>query len=84
MIVLPEPATNVLRAINFASVAPSFTLTASLYAQSEEVSGGGIVESYTLTCERPDGTVLQTAQATVDRGRSLRLDLKECTRRFGG
>ena len=84
LIELPEPGTYVLRAINFASVAPSFTLTAGLYGQSEEVSGGGIVESYTLTCERPDGTVLQTAQATVDRGRSLRLDLKECTRRFGG
>jgi hypothetical protein len=83
LIELPEPGTYVLRTINFASVTPSFTLTAGLYGSAgEDVFGGGIVESYTLTCERPDGTVLQTAQVTVDRGRSLRLDLKECTRRF--
>ncbi|MBA3380547.1 MAG: zinc carboxypeptidase [Actinobacteria bacterium] len=85
LIELPEPGAYVLRAINFASVTPSFTLTAGLYgAVGEDVFGGGIVERYTLTCERSDGTVLQTAQVTVDRGRSLRLDLKECTRRFGG
>jgi hypothetical protein len=83
LIELPEPGTYVLRTINFASVTPSFTLTAGLYGSAgEDVFGGGIVESYTLTCERPDGTVLQTAQVTVDRGRSLRLDLKDCTRRF--
>ena len=85
LIELPEPGTYVLRAINFASATPSFTMTAGLYGTvGEDVFGGGIAESYTLTCERADGTVLQTAQVTVDRGRSLRLDLKECTRRFGG
>ena len=83
LIELPEPGTYVLRTINFASVTPSFTLTAGLYGSAgEDVFGGGIVESYTLTCERPDGTVLQTVPVTVDRGRSLRLDLKDCTRRF--
>jgi hypothetical protein len=83
LIELPEPGTYVLRALNFASATPSFTLTAGLYGSAgEDVFGGGIVESYTLTCERPDGTVLQTAPVTVDRGRSLRLDLKDCSRRF--
>jgi hypothetical protein len=82
---LPEPGSYVLRVVNFASVSPSFTLTASLHGSAgEDVFGGGIVESYTLTCERPNGTVLQTATVTVDRGRTQKLDLRECLRRFNG
>ena len=85
VIEIPEAGTYVLRALNFASVTPSFTITAGVYGTAgEETFGGNIVESYTLTCERPDGTVLQTAKVTVDRGRTSRLDLKECSRRFGG
>jgi hypothetical protein len=69
--------------VNFASATPSFTLTAGLYGSAgEEVFGGNIVENYTLTCERPNGTVLQTAKVMVDRGRSRRLDLKECLSKF--
>jgi hypothetical protein len=48
----------------------------------EDVFGGYVVESYKLTCERPDGTVLQTASATVDRGRTQKINLGDCIRRF--
>lgn len=80
---LPDPGNYVIRAKNYASVSPTFTVTAGLYGVArEDVSGGNLVESYTLTCEKPDGTVLEKVDVTVDRGRSQRLDLKECSRRF--
>jgi Zinc carboxypeptidase len=83
LIELPEPGNYVLRAINFASVTTTFTMTAGLYGVvGEDVFGGYVVESYKLTCERPDGTVLQTAAVTVDRGRTQKVDLGECVRRF--
>jgi len=85
LVELPESGDYVLRAVNFASATPSFTITAGLHGVvGEDVFGGDVVESYTLTCERPDGTVLQTATVTVDRGRTQKLDLKDCQRRFRG
>ena len=85
LIELPEPGDYVLRAVNFASVSPTFTITAGLHGVvGEDVFGGNIVESYTLTCEKPDGTVLQTTSVTVDRGRSQKVDLRECLSRLGG
>jgi hypothetical protein len=84
LVELPEPGNYVLRVINFASVTTTFTVTAGLYGVvGEDVFGGNIVESYQLACGRPDGTVLQTTTVTVDRGRTQRVDLKECLRRFG-
>jgi hypothetical protein len=83
LVELPEPGNYVLRAINFASVTTTFTTTAGLYGVvGEDVFGGYVVESYKLTCERPDGAVLQTAKVTVDRGRTQRIALGECVRRF--
>jgi hypothetical protein len=83
LIELPEPGSYVLRAVNYASLTTTFTMTARVYELAgEDVFGGNVVESYTLTCERPDGTVLQTAQVTVDRGRTQRVDLGECQKRF--
>jgi hypothetical protein len=83
LIELPEPGNYVLRAINFATVTTTFTMTAGLYGVvGEDVFGGYVVESYKLTCERQDGTVLQTAGVTVDRGRTQKVNLGECSRRF--
>jgi hypothetical protein len=80
---LPEPGNYVLRAENFASTTPSLTMTVGLYAiAGEDVFGGNVVESYKLTCERPDGTVLQTTSVAVDRGRTKRVDLNDCLRKF--
>jgi hypothetical protein len=83
LIELPEAGNYVIRVINFASVTTTFTVTAGLYGVvGEDVFGGNIVESYDLACERPDGTVLQTVKVTVDRGRTQKVDLGECSRRF--
>ena len=56
----PKAGTYVLRVINFASVSPTWTMTAGLYATEDTIIGDGLIENWTLTCERPDGTVLQT------------------------
>jgi hypothetical protein len=83
LVELPEPGNYVLRVINFASVTTTFTVTAGLYGVAgEDVFGGGIVESYTMTCERA-GTVLQTVKVAVDRGGTKKVNLNDCMRRFG-
>jgi len=84
LVELPEPGNYILRAENFASVTTTFTMTAGVYANvGEDAFGGGIVESYTLTCERPNGTVLQTMQVGVDRGGTKKVNLNDCMRLFG-
>lgn len=80
----PAAGNYVLRVENFVSVTTAFTVTAGLYSVEEQVSGGGIVESYTLTCARPNGTVLQTVNVAVDRGGTKKLNLNDCVRRFKG
>ena len=80
---LPEPGEYVIRVKNYASATPTFTVVAGVYqVDREDVFGGGVTESYTLTCEKPDGTVLQTMDVTVDRGGAQKLDLKACERGF--
>ena len=44
----------------------------------------GKVERYRLTCERPAGTVLETVQVAVERGKTKRLRLDACVRRLKG
>jgi hypothetical protein len=78
----PAPGTYVLRVINFASVSPTWTMTAGLYATEDTVVGDGLVENWTLTCERPDGTVLQTVPVVVDRGQQVKPDLRVCRSRW--
>ncbi|TDD68643.1 hypothetical protein E1262_15460 [Jiangella aurantiaca] len=39
-------------------------------------------EPWILTCERPDGTVLQTVPVNVDLGERVTVDLEECRREF--
>jgi zinc carboxypeptidase len=83
LVELPEPGNYLFRVENFASVTTTFTVTAGLYGSAgEDVFGGNIVESYDLSCERPDGTVLQRAKVTVDRGRTQKVDLAECLKKF--
>jgi hypothetical protein len=81
LVELPVAGDYVIRVVNYASVSPSFTVTAGLYAiAGEDVFGGGVVEHYTLTCEDADGNVLETAQVTVDRGKTQKVSLNECAR----
>ncbi|SFK51465.1 M14 family zinc carboxypeptidase [Geodermatophilus ruber] len=80
-VLLQDPARGayVLRVSNFASVTPSWTLTAALF-QAETSTVPGLVEAWTLTCER-DGRVVQRVPVVVDRGQQLRVDLTACGRR---
>ncbi|TFV86821.1 M14 family metallopeptidase [Blastococcus sp. CT_GayMR16] len=79
-VLLQDPAlgTYVLRVINFASVTPSWTLTAELF-DADTSTVPGLVENWTLTCER-DGAVAQTVPVVVDRGQQLQVDLTACGR----
>ena len=74
----PQAGTYVLRVINFASVSPTWTMTAGLYDTTSETVGEGLVENWTLTCERPDGTVLQTVPVVVERGQVAKPNLAVC------
>jgi hypothetical protein len=78
----PEAGTYVLRVINFASVSPDWTMTAGLYDTEDTIVGDGLVENWTLTCERPDGTVLETQSVVVDRGQQVKPNLATCRSRF--
>ncbi len=82
-IAAPAPGDYVLRVINFASVSPTYDLTATLFdsqiVSSEEVPG--LIENWTLTCEK-DGRVLQRTSVVIDRGEQAKVDLKECTQRW--
>jgi hypothetical protein len=80
-VLLQDPAqgTYVLRVINFASVTPSWTLTAALF-QADSSTVPGLVENWTMTCER-NGQVVQTVPVVIDRGQQLRVDLTACGRR---
>ena len=77
----PTPGTYVLRVINFASVSPTYRLTASLFNATEQTTAAA-VEAWTLTCEK-NGQVLQSVPVVVDRGQQISVDLKECVRRWG-
>jgi hypothetical protein len=74
----PELGTYVLRVVNFASLAPTWTLTASSFDTAIE-SVTGLVETWTMTCER-DGKVRERVPVVVDRGQRLKVDLKACGR----
>ena len=78
----PKTGTYVLRVINFASVSPTWTMTAGLYDTEDTIIGDGLIENWTLTCERPDGTVLQTVAVIVDRGQQVKADLTACRAAF--
>jgi hypothetical protein len=76
----PEPGTYVLRVINFASTTPTYTVTATLFdsavVSSEEV--GGLIENWTLSCEK-DGRILEQVPVVVNRGQQVKVDLRACS-----
>jgi len=79
----PEPGTYILRVINFASVSPTYTVTATLFdsavVSTEEVAG--LIENWTLSCEK-DGRVLEQVPVVVNRGQQVKVDLKTCASRW--
>lgn len=76
----PQPGSYVLVVANYASAAPTYTLTAELFDATEQQTPG-LVESWTLTCEKA-GEVLESVPLVVERGQQVRVDLKECARRW--
>ena len=82
MVELPNAnaGTYVLRVINYASAAPTYTLTESFFDARTRTTDGKR-ESYRFTCEK-DGKVLQSGRIFIGRGDRVRLDLSECRRRF--
>ena len=82
---IAAPATGdyVLRVINFASTAPTYSLTATLFdstlVDSREVPG--LIENWTMTCEK-DGRVLQKESVVIDRGQQAKINWSECAKKF--
>lgn len=76
LLVEPAAGTYVLRVINFASITPTYTLTADTY-ETDLIVTGGLVEAWTLTCE-VGGEVLQRSAVVVDRGQQAKVDLGAC------
>jgi hypothetical protein len=80
----PRPGAYVLRVINFASVAPTFTVTAKPFRRGVTKVHPALApfEQWTLTCLTPKGAVLQTVKVLVSRGDRVVVDLGECRRRW--
>ncbi|NYG54546.1 M14 family zinc carboxypeptidase [Nocardioides perillae] len=77
-IVDAAPGTYVLRVVNYASVTPTYDLTAALF-DSVTKRTKGKVERYTLTCSR-GGKVLGRTSVLIDRGQTKALNLATCRR----
>jgi hypothetical protein len=80
----PVPGDYVLRVLNYASVAPTFTLSAATFRRSVTKVHPALVpfEQWTLSCLTPGGTVLQQVKVLVSRGDRVVVDLAECRRRW--
>ena len=66
-----------VRVINWAAVEPWTGTVTFLPPDPPQAT----VETYTLSCEQPEGTTRSARQVQVDRGQRLALDLrKDCKR----
>jgi hypothetical protein len=70
--------TYVLRVVNYASAAPTFTLTTEAFDSKTKTTKGG-VERYTLTCER-GGKVKASKKILVKRGQVKKFNLRKACR----
>ena len=70
--------TYVLRVINYASAAPTFTLTTEAFESTTKTTKGG-VERYTLTCER-NGKVQAKKQVLIGRGQTKSFNFRRSCR----
>ncbi len=73
--------TYVIRVINFASATPTYTVDVKQFDAVTRYTAGR-KESYTLTCERRNGQVLQSMKVFLERGQRRVVDLGPCRRRF--
>jgi hypothetical protein len=73
-----EPGRYVARVINYAATEP---YEGTVTFQAPNPFAPGLQESYTLTCETPQGVVKAARQVFVARGERLALDLRKTCRR---
>lgn len=71
----PAPGTYVVRVAYFAAATGGYEVRVVRATVTETVTPGR-KEAYELTCETPDGTVLERRDVVVDRGQVLDLDLR--------
>ena len=70
--------TYVLRVVNHASVAPTYTVTTAAFDSTIRTTEGR-VERYTLTCEK-GGKVKASKKVLVERGQVMKLNFKKSCR----
>jgi hypothetical protein len=68
----------VVRVINYSAAEP---YDGTITFQGPDPFRPAQVESWTFTCESPEGTVLSSQQVTIDRGQRQALRLSGCSRR---
>uniref|UniRef100_UPI002B277AF2 hypothetical protein n=1 Tax=Nocardioides sp. TaxID=35761 RepID=UPI002B277AF2 len=70
--------TYVMRVVNYASAAPTFTLTTEAFDSVTKTTKGA-KERYTLTCER-NGKVKATKKVFIDRGQVKKFNFRKACR----
>jgi hypothetical protein len=70
----PQAGAYVVRVAYYAALTGNYDVKVTRVTATSEVTTGH-KEAYTLTCERPDGTVLQRHSLVIDRGQRLTLTL---------
>ncbi len=73
--------TYVLRVVNFASVSPTYELKTQAFGATIK-STPGKRETYTMTCERKNGKVLESRKFYIDRGESKTINFAKCRRKW--
>ena len=76
----PEAGEYVLRVLNYASVSTSFTLSAETHRIGVTTVHPALrpYETWKLSCETPDGRILQSVNVLVSRGDRVEIDLAAC------
>ena len=67
----PTPGNYVAVVVNWAAPDPRYTGSWETYGPGEIVSRGATDEFWTLTCEKSDGTVVDTRKVFVERGQRV-------------
>jgi hypothetical protein len=70
----PAPGDYVARVSYYAAATGGYTVKV-IRAVATRTTTEGHREPYVMTCETPDGTVLETRDVTVDRGQAVAVDL---------
>ena len=77
----PEPGTYVVRVVYFATPGPGDPYKGKVTFAPSKQAEGGTKEPYSLTCEDPEGKVLESKQIQVDRGQKVDIGKVDCVRR---